>query len=48
MVFLMDELEILSKDIIETIEREDKEYEFKLNKGYVERNITASKFKNGD
>ena len=42
----MDELVLLSKDIVETIAREDKEYEFRMNKGYVERNVLASKFKN--
>ena len=41
----MDELSQLSRDILETIEREDSEFEFKKNKGYVERTI-ASKFKN--
>lgn len=41
-----EELYILSKNIIETIEREDKEYDFKKNKGYIERNVLASKFKN--
>lgn len=40
-----EELTTLSKDIVETIEREDMEYEFKKNKGYVQRNISASKFK---
>lgn len=41
----MDELSLLSRDILETIAREDKEYEFKTKKGYVERNVLASKFK---
>ena len=40
-----DELCILSKNIIETIEQEDREYDFKKNKGYVERNISAYEFK---
>jgi len=42
----MDELVLLSKNIIDAIMEEDREYEFKLNKGYVERNVLASKFKN--
>ena len=42
---MMDELILLSKDILETIAREDREFEFKINKGYVERTV-ASKFKN--
>lgn len=41
----MNELQRLSKEIIKTIEREDREYEFKKNKGFIERNISASKFK---
>lgn len=41
-----DELCMLSKNIIETIEKEDREYDFKKNKGYVERNISAYEFKN--
>ena len=40
-----NELFVLSKDIVETIEREDKEYNFKKNKSYVERNVLASQFK---
>ena len=40
-----DELVFLSKDILETIEKEDREFEFKKNKGYIERNVCASKFK---
>ena len=40
-----NDLFVLSKDIVETIEREDKEYDFKKNKGYVERNVLASQFK---
>lgn len=41
----LNELQRLSKEIIKTIEREDREYEFKKNKGFIERNISASKFK---
>ena len=41
-----EELILLSKELVETIEREDMEYEFKKNKGYIQRNISASKFKN--
>lgn len=41
----MDELSLLSNEILKTIAREDREYEFKANKGYVERTV-ASKFKN--
>lgn len=41
----MDELEILAKKMVETIEKENKEYEFRKNKYYVERNVLASKFK---
>lgn len=44
-IVVSKELSILSNNIIETIEREDKEYFFKKNKGYVERNVLASKFK---
>lgn len=40
-----EELMLLSKELVETIEREDMEYEFKKNKGYVQRNISASNFK---
>ena len=40
-----DMLKKLSEDILETIEREDKEYFFKHNGYYVERNVPASKFK---
>lgn len=42
---LNKELFMLSNDIIRTIEQEDKEYDFKKNKSYVERNVLASKFK---
>lgn len=41
----MNELSELSKGIIKTIEEEDREYNFKMNKGYVERNIPAHRFK---
>lgn len=44
----MNELSLLSREILETIAREDKEYEFKIKKGYVERNIPASKFKDSE
>ena len=40
-----DELKLLSNELIKTIEEEDREYNFRKNKGYVERNISASKFK---
>lgn len=46
LIIVSDELVSLSKDLIETIEKEDKEYAFKKNHGYVERNVPASKFKN--
>lgn len=39
------ELIQLSKEMIETIEMEDREHNFKENKGYIERNVPASKFK---
>ena len=42
---LNEELQILSKDIIDTIEKEDREFDFKYNRGFVERNVPASKFK---
>lgn len=42
---ISDELINLSKEIVETIENEDREFDFKLNNGYVERNVPASKFK---
>ena len=40
-----DELVDLSRQLINTIEFEDREYSFKQNKGYVEKNVLASKFK---
>lgn len=46
LIKVSDELIELSKDLIETIEKEDKEYSFKKYHGYVERNVPASKFKN--
>lgn len=45
LINISDELMSLSKEMIETIESEDREYEFNKNKSYVERNIVASKFK---
>lgn len=45
MINVSDELVELSRGIVETIENEDREYDFKQNRGYVERNISASKFK---
>ena len=45
LISVSDELVCLSKDLIETIEIEDKEYDFNKNHGYVERNVLASKFK---
>lgn len=42
---ISDELVVLAEEMVETIEKEDKEYDFKKNKGYVERNVLASKFK---
>lgn len=45
LINISDELMSLSKEMIETIESEDKEYEFNKNKSYVERNVLASKFK---
>ena len=44
-LIISDELISLSKELIEIIEDEDREYDFKKNKWYVERNISASKFK---
>lgn len=44
-IVVSDELASLSKDILEIIRQEDREFEFKQNKSYVERNISASKFK---
>lgn len=46
LISISDELINLSKEMIKTIEDEDKEYNFKINRGYVERNVPASKFKN--
>lgn len=45
LINVSDELVDLSKQLIETIEKEDKEYSFKKNNGYIERNVPASKFK---
>ena len=45
LIQVSDELIFLSKEIVRIIEEEDREYEFKQNKGYVERNVSASKFK---
>lgn len=45
LVTISDELQELSKKMIETIEKEDKEYDFKQNRGYVERNVPAIKYK---
>jgi len=45
LIIISDELVDLSKKMVETIEKEDKEYEFKKNKVYIERNVPASKFK---
>ena len=52
MVFLMirlvdvsDELKEMSKELLETIEMEDREYSFKKEKCFVERNVPASKFR---
>lgn len=45
LVDVSDELCKLSREIIKTIEEEDKEFEFREKKGYVERNVPASKFK---
>ena len=41
---MSDELKQLSKEMVETIEEEDKEYAFKKNKGFVERDVSASYF----
>lgn len=40
-----DELKSLSKELLETIEREDLEYDFKKKGNFVERNIPAFMFK---
>ena len=45
LINVSDELIQLSKDIVRIIEEEDREYNFRKNKGLIERNITASKFK---
>ena len=42
---MIDELGILSKNLIRVIEQEDKEYDFKKYGSYVEKNVPASKFK---
>lgn len=39
-----DDLRLLSEDLVRIIEMEDKEYGFKMNGGYVEKNVLASKF----
>lgn len=46
LINVSDELVDLSRELIETIEKEDKEYSFKINHSYIERNVPASKFKN--
>lgn len=45
LINVSEELVNLSKEIVKTIEKEDKEHNFKKNKGYIERNVPASKFK---
>ena len=45
-IIVSKELQYLSKNLIDTICEEDREYDFKKNHGYVERNVPASKFKN--
>lgn len=45
MIYVSDELQRLSKEMVETIEKEDKEFNFKQNRGYVERNVPALKYK---
>lgn len=45
MIYVSDELQRLSKEMVETIEEEDKEFNFKQNRGYVERNVPALKYK---
>lgn len=45
LINVSEELMGLSKELIKTIEKEDKEFEFKKNKGYIERNVPALKFK---
>jgi len=45
LINVSDELIDLSKKLVETIEKEDKEYSFRMNNGYIERNVPASKFK---
>lgn len=45
LINISDELMELSKELIKTIEKEDKEFGFKKNKGYIERNVPALKFK---
>ena len=39
-----DELINLSKELLKTIEKEDKEYEFRKKKGIVVRNVRAKKY----
>lgn len=45
LLIISDELISLSKEVVNAIEDEDREYDFKKNKWYVERNVPASKFK---
>lgn len=45
MIYVSDELQRLSKEMVETIKEEDKEFNFKQNRGYVERNVPALKYK---
>lgn len=45
LIKVSDELSELSKELVETIKIEDKEYNFKKTHSYVERNVPASNFK---
>ena len=45
MINVSEELVLLSEEMVKTIENEDKEYGFKKNKSYIERNVPAYKFK---
>ena len=46
LVDVSDELKLMSKELLETIEEEDREYVFKKERCFVERNVPASKFRN--
>ena len=45
LINVSDELKELSKEILETLEKEDKEYDFKCKGSFIERNVPAFIFK---